>query len=106
MTIFVRLLEQKTKDIGLDICVDAFRSGRQEERIFLCDPDAFRAIPGAPFAYWASARALAAFRNLPRFAQPDRVAVRTNGTTDDGRWIRTWWEPKVRREKSDTVWVA
>ena len=106
MTVFLRLLEQKSKDVALDLCVDAFRSGVQESRIFLCDPDAFRAIPGAPFAYWASARALAAFQKLPRFAQSDRVAVRTNGTTDDARWIRTWWEPKVGREKFDTVWIT
>jgi hypothetical protein len=68
-------------------------SGQLPERtVFEREPGVFSTIPGSPFAYWVSDRMLALFSELPRLESGNRAARRTNATTDDGRWIRTWWE--------------
>jgi hypothetical protein len=69
------------------------------QRVFERAPQAFDAIPGSPFGYWVSARLLNRFKELPAFEAEGRVARRTNGTTDDGRWIRLSWE--VERSLAD-----
>ncbi len=56
MTTFVRLLADKDKDSNLLASCAALRAGLGvgDIRVFEVAPNSFRAIPGAPFAYWVS----------------------------------------------------
>ncbi len=105
MTVFIRLLDSSVESKPEDLlrAVGAFsREGGEQAalaRVFERAPRAFDAIPGSPFGYWVSSRLLERFKEMPAFEAQGRVARRTNGTTDDGRWIRLSWE--VERSPSD-----
>jgi hypothetical protein len=105
MTTFIRLLADKRKEFNLLTSCTSLRIGRNDERLFQVAPESFLAIPGAPFAYWASHDCLQTFRNFPAFQNPRRLALRTNGTTNDGRWIRTWWEVDGAQSTGSRIWA-
>lgn len=89
MTLFVRLLDEPVERKAV-----ALRQALHSRNAccFDIDPGAFGQIPGSPFAYWISSTVRSVFSKFPLLESDGRVARRTNGTTDDGRWIRAWWE--------------
>lgn len=106
MTVFLRLLQSsvdaKARDLRQALawlCQEDMDGPPPDGTVFVREPSVFTAIPGSPLAYWTSDNMLALFKKLPRFESGNRVARRTNATTDDGRWIRAWWEvpPAVPR---------
>lgn len=104
MMTFLRLLGDKSKEHNLLTSCTALRVGQSNHRLLQVSPEAFLAIPGAPFAYWTSYECLQIFKQFPAFQNPKRLALRTNGTTDDGRWIRCWWEIACKREGA-RIWA-
>jgi hypothetical protein len=70
---------------------------------FDVDPSTFRAVPGSPFAYWASDSLRSLFEGLPRFESEDRTARVGLQTNDDFRWLRVWWEASPDGERSASV---
>lgn len=93
MTVFLRLFSDKDKAEGLVKSCAALRAGQDEACIFQVEPKSFRAIPGAPFSYWASQQTLKLFESLGSYSKSGRTVRTTNPSTDDFRFARAWWEP-------------
>ena len=92
MTTFLRLLADKDKANNLlDVCT-ALRAGDANTRVFEVAPESFRAVPGAPFAYWVSEAVRQVFRQLPPLECDERTARQGLATAEDFRFVRTWWE--------------
>lgn len=93
MTTFLRLLTEKDKAAILLSSCTALRAGESDARLFEVEPELFRAVPGAPFAYWASEGAIQSFKKHPSFqAENTRSAQQGASTKDDFRFLRLWWE--------------
>ncbi|MFZ4986153.1 MAG: type II restriction endonuclease subunit M, partial [Blastocatellia bacterium] len=92
MTTFLRILADKEKATNLlNICA-AIRRGDIDTRIFIVSPESFRAVPGAPFAYWVSEATREVFKRLSAFECEERTARQGLATAEDFRFVRTWWE--------------
>lgn len=103
MTIFLRLLADKDKAKNLSSICAAVREAKSDARVFQVMPESFRAIPGAPFAYWVSDAVRTLFERVPRYEQgADRTAKVGLQTSDDERFVRGWWE--VACSKSVDRW--
>lgn len=92
MTIFLRLMKEQEKQGALLAAIDSIRAGLSDERVFQTDPDDFKIIPGAPFAYWVNHSIRSAFTKHPRFESEGRTAKQGLATADDNRFLRVWWE--------------
>lgn len=92
MTTFLRLLTDKDKASNLLDSCTALRAGETDTRVFDVEPESFRAVPGAPFAYWVSEAVRQVFKRLPAFECDDRTARQGLATAEDFRFVRTWWE--------------
>ena len=100
MTTFLRLLAEKDKAGGIDITCAALRAGIKEPRVFQVDPESFRNVPGAPFAYWVSENVRTSFQRLPALESHGRETRIGPSTGDDDRYVRASWEivNPVRKE--------
>lgn len=92
MTAFLRLLTDKDKATNLLASCTAMRAGNADARVFEVEPESFRAVPGAPFAYWVSEAVRQVFKRLPAFESDERTARQGLATAEDFRFVRTWWE--------------
>ncbi len=92
MTVFLRLMKEQEKQNALFSAVGAIRAGLPDVRIFQDNPDDFKVVPGAPFAYWVSRSVRSAFTRHPRFESDGRTAKQGLATADDNRFLRVWWE--------------
>jgi hypothetical protein len=92
ITTFLRLLEGKRKEVSLRDCCEALRNGMQDPRIFELDPEAFKVVPKAAFAYWVSENVRKTFIELEPFSGNGRAIKQGVGTSDDFRFARLWWE--------------
>lgn len=92
MTTFLRLLADKDKACNLLASCTALRAGEYDARVFQVAPESFRAVPGAPFAYWVSEAVRQVFKRLPAFECDERTARQGLATAEDFRFVRTWWE--------------
>lgn len=93
MTTFLRLLADKEKATNLRASCNALRTGDIDTRMFQVEPDAFRAIPTTPFAYWLGEGILNIYSNTMTYGNERRVAKQGLATEDDFRFVRLWWEP-------------
>jgi len=92
MTTFLRLLADKDKANNLLASCSALRTAENDARVFHVTPESFRAVPGAPFAYWVSAKVLTTFLDFPPLESGGRTAQHGGSTKDDFRFIRACWE--------------
>lgn len=92
MTTFLRLLSDKDKATNLLASCTALRDGESDSRLTQVEPESFRAVPGAPFAYWVSEAIRQIFKRLPAFESDERTARQGLATAEDFRFVRTWWE--------------
>jgi len=76
----------------LDVPVDDKAAALKAAAVFECDPEAFAAVPGSPFAYWVTESVRSLFRKHTPFEALGRSAASGGKTLDDFRWIRTIWE--------------
>lgn len=95
--LFLRLLASEDKGADLAAALAARRQGADDGRVFEVDPESFRQIPGAPFAYWVSDRVRRLFRELPPFEGEGRTVRVGLQTSDDFRFVRAWWEVAPER---------
>jgi len=95
MTTFLRLLNDKDKAEALYTTSQMLRRGESEPRVFEVAPESFKAVPGAPFAYWVSDAVRGIFEQLPAFETEGRTARQGLATAEDFRFVRTWWEVNV-----------
>src|SRR4051794_10790733 len=105
-TVFLRLLAHDDKPAALARAVDRLRNGEASPDVHVVDPESFRQVPGAPFAYWVSEKVRRLFTGLNALECDHRVARRTNGTTEDDRWIRAEWEVPIKRKGRQEGWVV
>jgi hypothetical protein len=94
MTIFLRLMKEQDKQKALISAIGASRADLFDDRVFQANPDDFKIIPGAPFAYWVNHSIRSAFTKHPRFESEGRTAKQGLATADDYRFLRVWWEVK------------
>lgn len=92
MTIFLRLLGESDKAAGLRAKCTSLRDGDSDKDVFDIAPESLGIIPGTPFAYWVSSDIRDAFSALPVFESDDRAARVGLQSSDDFRFLRTWWE--------------
>lgn len=95
MTTFLRLLVDKDKAGNLLASCSALRTGKSDTRVFQIQPEEFKSIPGAPFAYWVSTKVLETFQKFPPLESGERTAQHGGSTKDDFRFIRVYWELSV-----------
>lgn len=69
----------------------------------ICDPGTFRQVPGAPFAYWAGPAVRDLFTSLAPFETEHRSVRVGLQTSDDSRFLRSWWEGPPQH--AHQVWV-
>ena len=78
-------------------------SHQSSRNTFVCDPGKFEEIPGAPFAYWARPTVRALFSQFSPFEAEGRCVRVGLQTSDDARFLRSWWEgPPI---DGRTIWV-
>lgn len=91
MTIFLRVLEAADKAVALRTAIHEPNAALGKTR-FEVDITSFIGIPRSPFAYWISERVRKMFSSLPTFEMDGRTVKQGLVTTDDFRFVRTWWE--------------
>jgi hypothetical protein len=75
---------------------EVFTTKLADGEFYLVSNAQFRAIPGAPLAYWASPGVLRLFSNAPGVG--DSVEARQGLiTADNDRFLRRWWEVACNR---------
>jgi hypothetical protein len=92
VTTFLRLLEENFKATSLLEAANDVRQDQFSEKTFLVEPDQFKSVPTAPFAYWVSNDVISVFESLPAFESDGRRVERGLFTGDDGRFLRLYWE--------------
>jgi len=91
-TAFFKHLADDDKARALAEAVKTLNTARAAENLYVVDPEAFRQIPGTPFAYWVSECIRRLFTALPPFEGEWRMVKQGLATADDFRFIRAWWE--------------
>ena len=90
-TVF-RAIADDDRQCAVRACLDAFREGKAEPRLFLADQEAFHLLPDSPFVYWIDGQTVQQF-SLPHRFEPDIGSVRQGlATGDDPRFVRAIWE--------------
>jgi len=98
MTTFLRLLKDTDKVSALESSIRSYAQGAPDpERTFRVDPDKFRKVPNTPFAYWVDDSIRDLFQKLPPFESDGRTVRVGLQTSDDFRFVRTWWEVDADR---------
>lgn len=92
MTTFLRMISERDKYNSLLASCANFRSNTDDPQIFRVDPESFRSVPGAPFAYWVSEAVRQVFNVLPPLEDDQRTARQGLATAEDFRFVRAWWE--------------
>ena len=92
MTTFLRLLAETDKAVGLRSICRTQRAGKSDKDIFDIGADSLGLIPGTPFAYWVSTKVREVFSALSVFESNGRAARVGLQSSDDFRFLRTWWE--------------
>lgn len=95
MSLFLRLMHEPNKATALAEVSGRLRSGETDSRVFQVAPDAFDAVPGKPFAYWASSRVLRMFSEYDRMEGNGRSFNVGLQTSDDFRFVRNPWEIRL-----------
>ena len=89
-----RLLDSDDPATPLAEAVATLRRGEAAESVYAVNPESFRQVPNAPFAYWVSNEFKSVYKRLPTF-ESERLGRTTAcglGTTDNFRFLRLSWE--------------
>ncbi len=91
-TTFVRLLADTDKENVLHNAVNAFYQRTFHSAVYTVDPAAFSKVPGSPFAYWVGEDVRQIFVDFAKYEQEHKTVRVGLQTSDDFRFVRTWWE--------------
>lgn len=91
MTTFLRLLSESDKSEALSQTCARLRQGKPDPRCFSVAPESFDAVPGKPFAYWATSLVRNKFQLLPPLCGTLFLGKGPD-TGDDFRFLRLFWE--------------
>jgi hypothetical protein len=101
-TIFLQALEAEDKAASLLRTIGEKTHG-DEGTWFERDSLVFADVPASPFAYWVSDRLRQTFRKFRPFEGGARTARVGAQTSDDFRFVRSWWETPVTPSRSRWV---
>jgi hypothetical protein len=105
--ICIRLLDYAEPAAPLMRAVIDLNSGAQNNCLIEMEPESFKALPGAPFSYWVTAKGRAAFKDRPSFADQGALVKVGMQTGDDGRFVRCWWEVSfASKQLSESYWAS
>lgn len=99
-TIFLRALKGEDKAAILRAAIGAPDAARGKQR-FEIDPEIFASVPGSPFCYWVGDRLRSVFSEFPPIERGHRAARAGGQTSDDVRYLRTYWEIGQRSRPSN-----
>ena len=104
-TVFLRILEADDKAAALRTAIKQPDGALGRQR-FELNPLEFCSIPTSPFAYWVSSHIRNLFHKFPKFESkdPERRATKGLATTDDGQFLRVWWE--LQPQRLADVWYS
>lgn len=94
MTIFLRVQGASNLAGELWRSCDAVRTRQANSNVFVLDDTVFSEIPGSPFAYWSSGSLRSNYADRDPFEHGTRFARVGLQTSDDFRFVRSWWEPQ------------
>jgi hypothetical protein len=97
----IRLLDADEPAGPLLEAVRDLAEGRFNKVTHKVEPDSFRQVPNAPFAYWVSEHIRRTFNELPPFEGDGRTARQGLATANDFRFVRLSWETS-NNEASET----
>lgn len=92
MSQFLRLLGEPEKASSLAASCKRVRQGKPDANHFEVSQESFNALPGRPFAYWASDSVRRAFESMSPFEGDDRTVKIGMKTGDNFRFLRLSWE--------------
>jgi hypothetical protein len=100
-TVFLRVLRDDNKATALRAAISApaIASGKQR---FEVDPKIFGSVPGSPFCYWVGDHLRSVFSKFPPIERGRRAARAGGQTSDDARYLRTYWE--IDQNSTRNVW--
>jgi hypothetical protein len=91
-TIFFRLIESDDKEAALSQAIQQLTHNQQNSNTFKVEPESFRKVPNAPFAYWVGNKFRLIFTELSPLESSGIIARQGLVTGDDFRFIRASWE--------------
>ncbi len=105
--LFFRIQQPDPDDKGdaLRQAIANTNRGESNEETFQAKPNDFSAVPGSPFAYWASQKILNLFTIHPQFEQDGRIARVGDHPGEQDRFIRLFWEVPPQKRSFDRQWV-
>ena len=98
----IRLLDADEPAGPLLEAVRDLAEGRFNKATYQVEPDSFRQVSNAPFAYWVSDHIRRIFTELGAFEGNGRSVKVGLQTSDDERFVRTAWE--IPGDKSSKTW--
>src|SRR5205823_4579717 len=104
-TLFLRLLARDDKHTALADAVDRPRNGQDCPDAHVVEPESFRQVPGAPFAYWVSESILNLWSSLPPLERTSAYVCSTNPLNEDFRYFRLRWESAAATIGLGRGWV-
>ncbi len=90
--VFMRLTSTADKGTSLFEAVLKANSRAEAAETYKLHPCEFAALPGSPFSYWISPGIRQAFVRHAPFESSERRVRAGLQTSDDGRFLRLWWE--------------
>lgn len=101
----IRLLDYSEPAAPLMQAVFDHNSGAQNKCLIEVEPGSFKALPGAPFSYWVTAKGRAVFKDSPSFACQGALVKVGMQTGDDERFVRCWWEVSFASKRlTESCW--
>lgn len=93
--IFFKITQPVGETAKSQLLRDSISDSKSESR-FCVSLEAFHGIPGAPLAYWAGPKTIAAFAEHSQLKNSS-LPLQGLATTDNDRFLRFWWEPATNR---------
>jgi hypothetical protein len=91
--LFLRLLPYEDKSTALTKAIAAINDNHIiNSLVYVVNSTSFNQVPGSPFAYWVSSSMRKLFITLPPLDGEGRAIRAGLQTSNDFRFVRTWWE--------------
>ena len=91
-TAVFRSIAEDDRQKVIECCIDAYKNGTPDPRLFIVDQASFNLLPNAPFVYWIDGDIIKHFLSTQKFEPYVGNARQGLATGDDLRFVRTVWE--------------
>ena len=90
--LFIKVLGLEPKADLIHKAIDSFYCDRFSQHLYASRHSNFASLPGKPFAYSAPKEVLRAYAEMPAFESDARTIRAGVQSSDDFRFLRSWWE--------------